>query len=553
MVSSPVLDAIARNGGKVEKNLADIEHPNGVRVTVSNATPEEPWSAQVSARATQGSVKKGDRLLVCYDARRRDGPHGSAVAKIQMPAPPYTMAGMTKAAAFGGKWERVNQAMIAQCDLPVAEVVLFLGEQIQTVEITNLRLINYGPDFDMAKLPGLKESYEGREPDAAWRKEALARIDKIRMADMAVRFVDALGEPIANKSMTVELDHHEFGFGSCVTRKMLMDDGPDGQQYRNIIKRTFSRVVFENDLKPGLFPDQVKGREELDKSIAWLAANGISIRGHYLMQDAVDPWTRKGLSDPAQLKEVLLSSVRERINYLGNRVVEWDAINHPIGWQGAEMLGKKAPPFDSLGMDVFQMARSLTKLPLCINEDQLFRPGPQQDGTFELLSKLKELGVLVDGLGNQAHFHSSFLPAPEYLLKVTDRFATVVPKQVITELDIVTNGDDLLAADYLRDCMIAIFSHSAYDGLILWGFWEGAHWRPEAALWRKDWSSKPAARVWEDWIGNHWHTQLTLKTDPNGIAVWRGFKGSYRANIDGNDTSPFLPGASGSPLSVRIP
>ena len=217
------------------------------------------------------------------------------------------------------------------------------------------------------------------------------------------------------------------------------------------------------------------------------------------------------------------------------------------------MFDQKAPPLDTLSMDVFREARRLTKLPLCINEDQLFRPGPQQDKTFALLEKLKRDGVRVDGLGNQAHFHSSFLPSPEDLLRVTDRFTAVVPKQVVTEFDIVANGDDSLAADYQRDCLIACFSHPVYDGFLLWGYWEGSHWLPEAALWRKDWTPKAGALVWEDWVGRRWHTRETVTSDSAGMVKWRGFKGTYRLSVGAAKTAPVHPGSAKAPVVVQVP
>ncbi len=526
-----------------------------MRITVGAATPGKPWSAQLTTPLTAGTVKKGDRLLVCYMARSVGDGMGQAIAKLQLAKPAYAAVGMTAPAKIGREWEQVNQPFIADLDVLAGqgELTLFLGEQAQTVEIAEVRVLDYGPDFPLEKLPRQKISYPGREPNAPWRNAALTRIEQIRKADFAMQLVDAAGNPLANTTITVELDRHEFGFGSCVTRGMLTQDGRDGDRYREIVQRTFSKVVFENDLKPETFPHNAKGREELEKSLAWLLANGIAIRGHYLMQEAVDGWTRARLADPEKLKADLLASVSERITTIGDRVIEWDVINHPIAWQGAEMLTQKSPPLDTLGMDVFRAARRLTKLPLCINEDQLFRPGPQQDKTYELLEKFKRDGIRVDSLGNQAHFHSSFLPSPEDQLRVTDRFAAVVSKQVITEFDIVTNGDDSLAADYLRDSLIVSFSHPAYDGFLLWGFWEGRHWLPEAALWQKDWTLKSTGQVWEDWVGKRWHTREILTTDSNGVLRWRGFKGTYRFTAGGAQSTPFHPGSAESPAKVTQP
>lgn len=48
-------------------------------------------------------------------------------------------------------------------------------------------------------------------------------------------------------------------------------------------------------------------------------------------------------------------------------------------------------------------------LPMFVNEDQLFRPGPQSDGTWTYLKNLRDAGIKIDGIGNQAatHFYVS--------------------------------------------------------------------------------------------------------------------------------------------------
>ena len=79
--------------------------------------------------------------------------------------------------------------------------------------------------------------------------------------------------------------------------------------------------------------------------------------------------------------------------------------------------------------------------------------------------------------------------------------------------------------------LIAVFSHPAYSSFLLWGFWEGSHWKPEAASWNKDWSVRARGKVLEEWIGKKWHTEVTLKTDAKGRVNWRGFPGWYVATV----------------------
>src|SRR5438045_8528998 len=66
---------------------------------------------------------------------------------------------------------------------------------------------------------------------------------------------------------------------------------------------------------------------------------------------------------------------------------------------------------------------------------------------------------------------------------VSERRLDSATNRRITELDIDSN-DDKLQADYLRDFLPASFSHPNTNGLLMWGSWEPAHWRPNAAMYR---------------------------------------------------------------------
>ncbi len=104
----------------------------------------------------------------------------------------------------------------------------------------------------------------------------------------------------------------------------------------------------------------------------------------------------------------------------------------------------------------------------------------------------------------------------------------------MTELSF--NLDDReVQADYLRDFMIAAFSHPNVHGIMLWGFWEKRHWRPQGALFDADWSIRPHGQAWMDLVHTQWRTDVRLSTDSGGIAKIHGFLGNYliTASIDG--------------------
>lgn len=498
--------------------------------------PANSWSVQLGA-TVQGPIMKGDKCLLLFFARAADGKaFGAANVEVRNP-PDYPKLGHTEF-RVGTKWTPVVISFEAGQDGPDGKtgVAIHLGGGTQTVDITGMRLLNYGKDFPLAKLPRTLATYEGREADAPWRKAAAERIEKHRKGDFSLAIVDANGQPIANAEVQAVLQRHSFGFGSAVTAKWLADPSPDGERYRAIVDECFSRVVFENDLKPFAWeaakdPNTTGSfrRAWLDQSFAWLSDRHLSVRGHYLCWAPFEPWSEKLKDNPQAIRDKVLSYMREILPATGNQVTEWDALNHPAGWERGICIDTVT------GMDfytqVFQQARQLTRLPLWINEDQVFRTGRQQEEYFAIIQKLLADGVKIDGIGNQAHFHSSHLPSPEEMLANSDRFAKLVPALQLTEFDVNTEGDEQLAADFTRDILITTFSHPAYTGMVMWGFWEGAHWKPETALWRKDWSEKPAAKVWRDLVCGEWRTKKTMKTDAEGHVKLRGFYGRYEITV----------------------
>ena len=70
--------------------------------------------------------------------------------------------------------------------------------------------------------------------------------------------------------------------------------------------------------------------------------------------------------------------------------------------------------------------------------------------------------------------------------------------------------------------------------LLLWGFWQGAHWRPKAALWRKDWSMKPAGEIFTRLLTEEWHSAGTGKTGSKGELKFRGYYGRYTFQAAGH-------------------
>ncbi|MBK8094864.1 MAG: endo-1,4-beta-xylanase [Verrucomicrobiaceae bacterium] len=517
------------------QRVGDVPWAEFWRVHVKQR-PANSWSVQVVSDV-RGAIAKGDACLLVFYARAVEGA-ASGFASVEAHKPPkFPKLGSTLFRA-GTQWQPVVLPFTASDEGPEGKcaVSIHLGGEAQKVDIGGLRLLNYGPAFPLQKLPQPRFTYAGREPDATWRKAAHERIEKNRKATFSITLRDHEGKAITDTPVDVRLKRHSFGFGTVVTAKQLCDTSTDGERYRAIVDECFSRVVFENEMKRGPWQSAKDNtgslgyrRAWLDQSLTWLAGRHFSVRGHYLCWGPFEQWSEKLKDQPQAIREGVLAHMRDIVPAMEQHVTEWDALNHPAGWEPQSTIDTVLG--DAFYAEVFREAERLTALPLWINEDQVFRPGRQQEEYFQIIQKLLASGVKPAGLGNQAHFHFSYLPSPEEMLANSERFAQLVPALQITEFDVDTSGDEALAADFTRDALTMAFSHPAYTGFVLWGFWEGAHWKPATALWRKDWSEKPAAKVWRDLICNQWHTEEQVKSDEKGGVSFRGFFGIYEISI----------------------
>jgi GH35 family endo-1,4-beta-xylanase len=211
-------------------------------------------------------------------------------------------------------------------------------------------------------------------------------------------------------------------------------------------------------------------------------------------------------------------------------VDEWDVLNEPYDNNDLmELLG------DRVMVDWFHTARAvLPGTPLYMNDYSILAAGGRDrkhQEHFEQTARfLLENGAPLTGLGFQSHFGTD-LTAPARVLALLDRYAELGLELKITEFDINTD-DEQLQADYTRDFMTAAFSHPAVDGFFFWGFWAGAHWRPDAALFRQDWSPRPALNQYKKLVFDEWWTRLQGHTDKKGLYHGRGYYGAYNVIIE---------------------
>ena len=494
---------------------------------VTTTTPGAEPLLYMSA-PTAAPVHAGDVLLLRFWLCCHDSMTGEAFTTFVLESAEGQVAEGTEFRVGAGRdWREVTFPFRAPRSYAAgaARVTFRLGFDRQTADIGGIKLYDYGADARLEALPKTIITYAGRQPDAPWRAAALRRIDQHRKADLTVRVTDAAGAPVRNATVRVMQRRHAFGFGSAVTVEHLLGDSADAVHYRQIVERYFNAAVFENDMK---WPENYDGPQPgLEAALEWLLQRDIRVRGHNLIWPSWK-WLPKPLrqfeSHPAELRVRTHLRVAQAVGRHRGKLVHWDVVNEPYSERDLmDILG------DDVMVEWFQLAKQAD--PACqmyLNDYGIFDGGsdsPHRKHFYETIGWLKERGAPIDGVGIQSHFGA--LPAPpERILAVLDQFSPFGLPIESTELSL-NMLDRELQADFMRDYLIALFSHPNVHGVMLWGFWEGRHWRPDAALFEKDWTPRPAARAWIDLVHKEWKTDVTATTDGDGLARVRGFRGKY--------------------------
>jgi endo-1,4-beta-xylanase len=517
----------------VSQVLDGTNHPfkKVLRVSTLRAAQSE-WNVQLVA-TIDSEVKTGDVLLARFWMRCIESMTGEGFVTFvyEMASPEFDKAAEMRLGA-GEEWTECFVPFRASRDFPAGEarVCLRVGHDRQTIEIGGIQIVNYGSNsLDVQDLPRARTSYGGRNPDAAWRRAALARIERNRKADLAVKVIDASGRPVSNAKVRVELKRHAFRFGSCVAVDLLLDSSPDGAKYRDVVKKHFNWAVFENDMKWQALADGIP--PELDQALQWLGDQKIEVRGHNLFWPGwrwLPEQLRKLEHDPEALRAIARSHAIDVVSHFKGKLPQWDVVNEP--YTNHDLIDVLGGP--AVMVDWFKFAHQADPdCKLFLNDYGILEGGPEGTHSqhfYQTIEYLKERGAPIHGIGIQSHFGAA-LPSPMQVLTTLDKFSELGLPIALTELSLNIDDRDV-QADYMRDFLIAAFSHDNVHGLVHWGFWEKRHWRPHGAMFAADWSILPHGQAWIDLVHKEWQTNVELSTSDDGTAQVRGFLGDYEVS-----------------------
>ena len=224
-----------------------------------------------------------------------------------------------------------------------------------------------------------------------------------------------------------------------------------------LIKKEFNSITAENDMKPGeIHPKEgVWNWERADKIANFCRENGIKLRGHCLCwHSQFADWMFTDKKGKPVKKEVFYERLREHIHTVVNRykdiVYAWDVVNEAMADDGRSWPGREQSPYrqsrhfqlcgDEFIAKAFQFAREADPNALLFYNDYSCVDEGKRERIYNMVKKMKDAGVPIDGIGMQGHYNISF-PSEEQLEKAIVRFKELVNHIHITELDLRMNQE----------------------------------------------------------------------------------------------------------------
>jgi len=278
----------------------------------------------------------------------------------------------------------------------------------------------------------------------------------------------------------------------------LANDHLSDTQYRNLASSEFDMVTAENSMKWDA-TEKSQGTFSFtqgDQIATFAKTHNQRIRGHTLLWHQQIPSYLNSLSKDALLK-ALQTHIEGEAGHFKGQVYAWDVVNEIFDDNG----GLRSSVWkNTIGEDfvaqAFKWARAADPAAkLYINDYSIEGVNAKSTALYNLVSKLKNQSVPIDGVGFQSHFIVGSLPGD--LSTNLQRFTALGLEVAITELDIRTttpaSADKLTqqAKDYgttFKACM----NIPKCVGVTIWGITDKFSWVPNT------FSGQGSALVWDD-------------------------------------------------------
>ncbi|MBP5365545.1 MAG: endo-1,4-beta-xylanase [Bacteroidales bacterium] len=225
-----------------------------------------------------------------------------------------------------------------------------------------------------------------------------------------------------------------------------------------IILKEYNSVTAENDMKPGsLQPKEGEWNWGNADTIAnFCRKHGIKMRGHCLVwHSQFCDWMFTDKNGKDVSKEVFYERLKKHITTVVNRYKDvvycWDVVNEAMAddvrrspWNPNPSPYRNSKLYQLCGDEfiakAFQFAHEADPNAQLFYNDYNAANPDKRDRIFDMVKKMKDNGVPIDGIGMQGHYNV-YGPSMKNIADAIEKYATIVKHIQFTELDVRANEE----------------------------------------------------------------------------------------------------------------
>ncbi|MEM6700121.1 MAG: endo-1,4-beta-xylanase, partial [Bacteroidota bacterium] len=442
----------------------DTDFSKKVKLTIASQGAN-PWDAGWGI-SNQKRIEAGDKILLVYHIRVIDeeGRVNSYVERT---------SNFEKEAFYDlpvpSDWMKMYIPFEAKINYAPGDLNFgfHLAHQAQTIEIGGFTAINYKKNVSLDNLPQSvnNEEYGGFEVDAPWRASAAERIEQLRKADLNIIVKTSDGTPVEDAAIKVEMQEHEFAFGSAITAVRLAGNREQNNIYQGRILdldgkgHGFNWAVFENDLKwPAWEENWFVNNNDAAKAVQWVEDQGIKLRGHTLVWPGLQNLPNdigQNTNDTEYIKNRINEHLEDILTYPGiqGNVEEWDVLNEIVSNRSLQNIFAREEEYETgreLYVEIFDKVKQIDpNTGLWLNDFATITLNNTGGGGYDSLklyiSELLDAGVPLDGIGFQGHIGGFPNSIYDVLGTLDDFYNTFGLPAKITEFDMPKEMSEELA------------------------------------------------------------------------------------------------------------
>ncbi len=419
-----------------------------------------------------------------------------------------------------------------------------------------------------SRLGALKPFEEQRD----FMEERIATgVEQNRKGNAKLLVTDASGNPVNDVHLKLKQTCHEFLHGANIFMLEEFESEKKNEQYRECFKDVFNQATlpfYWKDLEPTQGnPRYAKDSEKIfrrpapDLCLEFCEQNAITPKAHCLFYEPFLPdWVP--CDDIATTKKMVIDHFAELAERYSGRIHGWEVINETLTRYHGIAKNRLYDEPDLIEWCFEEAVKYFPSNELIINEAHPFiwefYSGDRS--TYSLLiERALAKGSRIDTVGLQYHmFHtldryvelSQIYYSPKRIYDVMDCYARFGKPLQITEvtLSAFSNSaeDEAMQSEILRNVYRMWFSHASVEAITYWNLVDGyAAFAKRGdmtkgeniyygGLLRHDFTPKPAYFALKDLFQREYHTEADGKTDANGEFSFRGFYGTYQAELEKN-------------------